>query len=216
MDVLRIVLVEDESLFRDLLKIALERHPRLEIVGVFSNAPTALSEIPNLAPDIVLLDIDLGGDISGVELGVILRQALPKLGVVLLSNHQDIEFVASLGSKTLTGWSYLLKKSVRNAEVLLRAIEGAHDGLTVLDPQLLGGSVSSTIAHLPQRQREILRFLAQGYSNAAIGQQLELSAKTVENNINSLYTSLGIKTQNSEVHPRVSAVLIYLESLRGA
>lgn len=214
---LRVVIVEDEDLFRDLLQIALERHPRLEVVGAFAHGQQALEEIPKLEPDIALLDIDLGASFSGVELGVMLRQSLPQLGVVLLSNHQDVEFIASLGSRTLSGWSYLLKKSVRNAEVLMRAIEGAFDGMVVLDPQLVGAgkiASSSPVAQLTPRQLGVLGLIAQGYSNAAIGSSLGLSVKTVENVTNTLYQMLEISPQSS-VHPRVKAVLTYLEAVRG-
>lgn len=214
--VLRVAIVEDENLFRDLLHIALERHAKLQVVGSFGNAEAALADIPMLEPDIVLLDIDLSGKITGVELGVKLRESLPNLGVVLLSNHQDIEFVASLGSRTLAGWSYLLKKSVRNTDVLLRAIEGASDGMTVLDPQLVGTPISSRspIKQLTNRQLEVLALMAQGFTNAAIGLELGVSVKTVENVINAVYQTLSISTQE-KVHPRVKAVLMYLEALRG-
>jgi DNA-binding NarL/FixJ family response regulator len=213
---LRVVLVEDENLFRDLLCIALAAQKKLLIVGSFGNAEIALQEIPKLEPDIVLLDIDLGGSMSGVELGVQLRQTMPALGVVLLSNHQDIEFVVSLGSKTLAGWSYLLKKSVRNTSVLTRAIEGAYDGMTVLDPQLLTTAISSRspLQKLTPRQLEVLTLIAQGYGNTAIATQLGIGLKTVENVVNAVYQVLDIPTQTS-VHPRVKAVLMYLESLRG-
>ena len=205
---LRIAIVEDENLFRDLLHIALERHAKLQVVGSFGNTDTALKDIPILEPDIVLLDIDLSGAMTGVELGIKLRESLPNLGVVLLSNHQDIEFVASLGSRTLAGWSYLLKKSVRNTDVLLRAIEGANDGMTVLDPQLVGRPISvySPINQLTPRQLEVLALMAQGYSNAAVGLKLDVSIKTVENVINAVYQTLSISTQE-KIHPRVKAAL---------
>ncbi len=213
---LRIAIVEDEHLFRDLLKIALERHTRLEIVGSFGDVESALTQIPSLEPNIVLLDIDLGGVLNGVELGIELRAQLPQLGVVLLSNHQDIEFIASIDSRTLAGWSYLLKKSVRNADVLLRAIEGANDGMTVLDPQLVTSRISirSPLRLLTPRQLEVLALIAQGYTNAAVGLQLDISQKTVENMVNAIYQTLEIPTQ-AQIHPRVKAVLMYLDALRG-
>jgi DNA-binding NarL/FixJ family response regulator len=213
---LSVAIVEDENLFRDLLRIALASHQKLIVVGSFGNAETAFREIPELKPDIALLDIDLSGEMNGVELGVELRNKLPNLGVVLLSNHQDIEFIASLDSRILAGWSYLLKKSVRNADVLLRAIEGASDGMTVLDPQLVKSRISSRspLSSLTARQLDVLALIAQGYTNAAVGTQLNLSQKTVENVVNAIYQALEIPTQ-AQIHPRVKAVLMYLEALRG-
>jgi DNA-binding NarL/FixJ family response regulator len=211
---LRIAIVEDEDLFRDLLGLALERHERFHVVGSFGNAPEALERIPNLEPDLVMLDIDLGGSMNGVELGMALQKQIANLGVVLLSNHQDLEFVAGLGAE-VKRWSYLLKKSVRDLKVLVRALEGTADGLVVLDPQLVASMKPQrgVLSTLTARQLDVLRLIAQGYSNAGIAETLGIASKTVDNLTNVIYQTLDVVTESTS-HARVKAVLAYLEAVR--
>ncbi|MBI4491255.1 MAG: response regulator transcription factor [Chloroflexi bacterium] len=213
-DKISLALVEDEDLYRDLLRVALSQHPRLQVVGAFADGETALEAVPRLQPRVALLDIELRGRLNGIQLGLLLRRRLPDLGVVLLSNHGEPQFVASLPPAALPGWSYLLKKSVSDIGALLRAIEGAAAGLVVLDPQLVAGLRPRTggeLVQLSPRQRQILGLIAQGFTNAAIAQQLVLAEKSVENQINLLYRELGIDRQESALHPRVKAVLLYLQ-----
>ncbi|HEX6512443.1 MAG TPA: response regulator transcription factor [Chloroflexota bacterium] len=216
---LRLVLVEDEPLYRDLLRIALDRDGSLEVVGAYGDPSSALNEIPALAPDVAMLDIDLGSGMNGVQLGMLLRRQLPQLAIVLLSNHGDPEFVASLPEEARTGWSYLLKKSVNEVDVLGRTIAGAAGGLTVLDPLLIAGMRArprkpGLLSRLTPRQTDILELIAQGYSNAAIADRLVIAEKSVENQINLLYQQLDIERSSSGVQPRVKAVLTYLDQMR--
>ncbi len=210
---IKVVLVEDEGLFRDLLRIVLSESQRLEIVGSFGDAETALVEIPRLQADVAMLDIELGGSMTGIKLGLLLRRQLPELGIVLLSNHSDPQFLSSLPPDAIAGWSYLLKKSVRDVESLQRAIEGAAAHFVVLDPQLARGlhpRTGSLLAELTPRQREVLALLAEGYTNAAIARALGLAEKSVENQVSLLYQQLRIDREDSSLHPRVKAVLLYL------
>jgi DNA-binding NarL/FixJ family response regulator len=213
---LRIALVEDEDLFRELLQIALERYEHFSIVGSFSNASEALKDIPALEPDVVVLDIDLGTGMNGVELGMALQRSQPDLGVVLLSNHQDLEFVAALGSQ-MQRWSYLLKQSVRHLEVLVRVLEGSAQGMVILDPELVAGTKPQhgVLSTLTNRQLDVLRLIAQGFSNAGIAQSLGIAVKTVDNLINGMYQSLDVVAHSDSAgHARVKAVLAYLEAIR--
>jgi DNA-binding NarL/FixJ family response regulator len=211
---IRIALVEDEDLFRELLQIALERYDHFSVVGSFGNASEALKVIPALEPDVVVLDIDLGAGMNGVELGMALQRSTPNLGVVLLSNHQDLEFVAALGSQ-MKRWSYLLKQSVRHLEVLVRVLEGSAQGMVILDPELVMGTKPQhgVLSTLTNRQLDVLRLIAQGFSNAGIAQSLGIAVKTVDNLINSMYQTLDV-VSHSASHARVKAVLAYLEAIR--
>jgi DNA-binding NarL/FixJ family response regulator len=216
---LRLALVEDEPLYRDLLRIALDQRPGLEVVAAYGDADSALAGIPDVGPDVAMLDIDLGSGLNGVQLGMKLRRQLPDLAIVLLSNHGDPEFVAALPEEVRGGWSYLLKKSVNDVDILGRTVSGAADGLTVLDPQLVAGMrgrprKAGLVSRLTPRQTEILELIAQGYSNAAIAERLVLAEKSVENQINLLYQQLEIDRATSGVQPRVKAVLTYLDEMR--
>lgn len=210
----RVVVVEDEGLFRDMLRIALSSHPMLEVVGSFGDGEAALAAVPRLRPRVAILDIELRGAMNGVQLGLLLRKRLPELGIVLLSNHEDPQYLASVPRDTISGWSYLLKKSVSDVGALGRAIEGAAAGFVVLDPQMATGMrprAAGRLSQLSPRQQEILRLIAQGFTNAAIAQQLSLAGKSVENQINQLYQQLDIDRGDPTLQPRVKAVLIYLQ-----
>jgi DNA-binding NarL/FixJ family response regulator len=209
-----VVIVEDEHLFRDLLRVALSQDPDLNVVGVFAEGETALQAIPQLHPHVAILDINLGESLNGIQLGLLLRRQLPELGIVLLSNHADPEFMTALSSQAMTGWSYLLKRSIGDVTTLRRAIHGAARQLIVLDPQLVAGMqmhAHGFLARLTPRQQQILDLIAQGFTNAGIANVVQVTEKSVENQINQLYHVLEIERGSSGSHPRVKAVLLYLK-----
>src|SRR5262245_32440443 len=84
---LKVAIVEDDALFRDLLRVALDCGPRYRVVEAGGDAEAALATLPALRPDVAVLDIDLGAGPSGIQLGMLLREQLPEIGIVLLSNH---------------------------------------------------------------------------------------------------------------------------------
>jgi DNA-binding NarL/FixJ family response regulator len=215
--VLRVVIVEDEALFRDLLRVALAQQPGIEVIAALSDSASALATTLDLRPDVVLLDIELGAPPNGVEVARRLREVQPGLGVVILSNHGAPEFVASLPLGAC-GWSYLLKKSVGDLAALRRAIEGAAAGMITLDPQIVeqvSQRQEGRLAALTPRKREILALIAEGRSNAAIAKRLMVTERTVENQISLLYRTLRI-ARGQDVHARVRAVLLYLDSISPA
>ena len=211
--VIRVAVVEDESLFRDLLRLSLVQHTSIEVVGTFASPEQALREVPELGVDVIVLDIDLGASMNGVELGIRLRRAMPTLGLMLLSNHADPQLLSSLPRDVMGGWSYLLKRSVTNVETLSRAIEGAAMGLLLLDPELTRRTRprrSGPVSDLSPRQLEVLGLIAEGHSNGAIATRLTLSERSVENHVSRIYTILGVDATDRTNHARVMAVLQYL------
>lgn len=207
----RVTLVEDEPLFRELLQGALEQTGQITVMGSYGSPADTLSSLAIGSSDAALLDIDLGGE-DGIRLGRILRERHPQLGIVLLSNHAHLAFARELIDEHLTGWAYLLKKSVRDVQTILRAIEGTSQGHVVLDPQLTHEQVGDRFTHLTARQVEIWSLITQGYSNVAIAARLGLSGKWVENAVGSLYAALNIDTRDAQVNARVSAALRYAQA----
>lgn len=213
---LRVILVEDEPLFRDLLRVSLQS-AGLEVVGDFAGGEAALARAASLRPHVAILDIELGGGMNGIQAGRLLRRQLTDLGIVLLSNHHDPAFLASVPPEEIAGWSYLLKRSIGNVASVLRAVEGAAAGYVVLDPQLVQRARpkrEGALTRLTPRQTEILQLIAQGFSNAGIAKRLARSRKTVENQINALYDALDTDPSDMSAHPRVKAVLTYLRAIR--
>lgn len=209
---LRVAVVEDEDLFRSLLCVALSELGGFEVVGAFSEGASAAREIPRLKPHLALLDIELGQGPNGIALGLELKRGAPDLGIVLLSNHRDVRFLDMVTRGEARGWSYLLKRSVQDVDALRRALNGAAAGFLVLDRQLFETHVPDPglASSLGPKGLEILRLLAQGYSNGAIARQLSYSEKYIENQLGALYERLCIDTSNPNLNPRVQATLRFL------
>ena len=208
----KILIVEDEGLFRDMLKISLSSIPDLEVVGTVSDGDTAIETARRLLPDVVVMDIELGSEPNGIAAGRTIKEENSDIGIIVLSAHREREYLNLVTNDDYAGWSYLLKQSVSDAGSLVRAIEGAASGLVVMDPCVVNsmkphtGSVS---ARLTPRQQEVLAMMAQGYNNAAIAEKLVLGTKSVENYINAIYQELSL-SHDVALHPRVQAVLSYI------
>ncbi|MGI6544029.1 MAG: response regulator [Limnochordia bacterium] len=174
---LRLLLVEDEALYRDLLVMALTT-PMTRVVGAYGDGQSALAGCQEQQVDVAVLDIELPGAYNGIQLGLALRKMYPTIGIVLLSNHSDPAFLFAIPQDKLNGWSYLSKKSVGDVEALHRAIIGTSEGLVVLDQQLVNKATprkGSLLEQLTPRQQEIISLIAQGYTNAAIAERLVLA-----------------------------------------
>ncbi|MBX5492806.1 MAG: response regulator transcription factor [Chloroflexi bacterium] len=213
----RVLVIEDEGLFRDMLQTALAMQPTVEVVAAVATGEAAIREADRVVPDVVLADIELGPGLNGIEAASRIRAKHPNVGVVLLSAHRDKQYIASLPAGEARGWSYLLKSSVTDTATLVRAIEGAASGLVVLDPALVDAlrpRPRSPIDNLSERQRQVLALMAKGYSNGGIAQELVLTEKTVENYVGSIFQALNIDREEA-IHPRVKAVLAFLEGTQG-
>ena len=208
----KVLIVENEGLFRDMLKISLSSIPNMEIVDAVSDGHAAIQTSSQLQPDVVLMDIELGGEPNGIEAGRTIKSNHPDMGMILLSAHKEREYVSMIASDDLSGWSYVLKQSVTDAGALVRAIEGAACGLVVMDQGVVNSMKprkGSDTAGLTPRQQEVLSMMAKGYNNSAIAENLVLGTKSVENYINAIYQELHLG-HNGSLHPRVQAVLTYI------
>ncbi len=209
----RVMIVEDEGLFRDLLRVSLSSTSALEVVAAASDGESAINLARNVRPDVVITDIELGKGLNGIEVARAIQQFRPSTGIVLLSVHQEKEFLTGHGAAQDGGWSYLLKQSVGDLGALVRAVEGSAAGLVVLDPALaraLRPRRDSKVGLLTPRQREVLELIAQGYSNAAIAAKLVIGEKAVENYLTAIYQHLNV-TRDGTIHPRVKAVLQFMQ-----
>lgn len=210
---IRVVIVEDQDLFRDLLVHTLNSFDNIAVVGDFASGAQALAQVPALRPDVVLLDISLGDSLNGIEVGLRLREQLPHLGVVLLSNYQRATILNSVPEDAINGWSYLTKTEMRRAESLRLAIEGTAAGLVIFNPSNTpqAGEQGSPIATLTFQQREIVERMALGYSDTVIADQLRLPLAVLDAQITVICEKLGTGREGDPVQPRVRAVLALLK-----
>lgn len=213
MQAIRVLIVEDEALFRELLRRTLASEPGLEVVGVAEDGETAVRVARDLKPDAVLMDIELPGEMDGIEAALRIKKERPETGMVILSAHKDRRYLTSIPLAESPGWSYLLKQTAPDLATVVRAIQGSISGMVMLDPAVIAGlrpRRGSILARLTPRQLEVLELIAQGYNNAAIAQRLTITEKSVETYINVIYLELGLSGEH-DIHARVRATLLYLQ-----
>lgn len=214
MERIRVAVVEDEALFREMLVDALSRRASLEVVGTVADAPKAIALAREARPDVMLMDIELAGEMDGIEASLAIKKENPGIGIVFLSAHDNPRYLTSLPLGESTGWAYLLKQTVRDVSAIGQAIEGCARGMVILDPAVMAKlrpREGSAILRLTPRQQDVLRLLAQGLSNAAIARQLALEERSIESYINIIYQHLGLSGE-PEINMRVKATLAFLKS----
>jgi len=206
MGVITLAIVDDESLWLDLLRVALTTSG-MHVSAAFSDPETALIEWPSV--DVALLDVELGPDrLHGFELARRLRTAHPRLAVVFLTSVADPWMIDHTAAAAVAGTSYLLKSGVGNLAMLQHAVMAASRGEILMDPGILDAIRSNgPVTGLTPLQGRLLRLLATGGTNQHIADELGIALKTVEANITKVARILGVR---DEENVRVGCVTRYL------
>jgi DNA-binding NarL/FixJ family response regulator len=183
---LRILLADDHTVVREGLKTLVNAQPDMEVIAEAADGQAAWQKARQLLPDVVVMDVSMP-TLGGAGATTQLRQVCPQVKVLALSMHEDKSYLRELLEAGASG--YVLKRSA--AEDLIRAIRTVAAGGVYLDPSLAGKIVGSFVrqpslkgeiegSELSDRETEVLRLIAQGYSNKEIAAQLAISVKTVE------------------------------------
>lgn len=216
--VLRLLLSEDDTLLREGLIRLLGGGSDLEVVGAVGDLPSLLAAIDDLTPDVVLTDIRMppSNTDEGIRAARGLRASHPDLGVVVLSQFLEPAYALTLFEDGSDRRAYLLKERVSEVEELVDAVCRVAEGGSVVDPKVVEALVAgasprrdSDLDQLTPRETEILREMATGKTNAAIGRALVLSERAVEKHTNAIFSKLGL-SEEPDVNRRVKAVLLYL------
>lgn len=215
---IRVAIVQNDALERDLLRVALDHGSGIEVVGAFADGRELIVAAAALVPHVAVLDVEPRGH-NGVPLALRLRRALPDIGIVLLIDDRDSDLLASLPSHGVDQWTYMVQRAHVGLTTLLRAIQVTHARLLNLSdidaPPLKALPRPSTeLPDLTKRQHEVLGLLALGLTNKAIATTLQLKEKTVENQIAAIYQKLDPEADRSRVHPRVWAALRFTQVTR--
>ncbi len=213
---IRVLIVESDGLLRDMLSAVLAAEARMRVVGATADAGSAVEIAAASHPDVTLIGIDATSEQNALTVAQALARARFRTHVVFLGDRPDARMLAALPAFRAAGWSYLLRQSVADVATLARAIDGAASGLVVLDPVVLEslGRRESRLSALTKRQLEVLSLMAKGYNNAAVARTLVLEEKSVENHINAIFGQLNLSRDHA-AHPRVKAVLLYLQETAG-
>ena len=215
---IRLVLAEDHLIVREGVRRLLEAQPDLEIAAVCGDLDSLLAAVEAERPDVVVTDIRMppGNADEGIQAAERLRATDPKVGVVVLSQYATPSYALALLESGSAGRAYLLKERVQEPEQLVAAIRAVAEGGSVIDPKVVESLVAenargdeSRFSQLTPRERDVLREMAAGKSNAAIGESLFLAERSVEKVIHSIFLKLGL-TWEADVHKRVKAVILYL------
>ncbi len=213
----RVLVVEADSLLRDMLRAALASEQRLQIVGSTGDVVEAVRMAAAERPDVALIGLDAESEQDALTLAQSISASKTGPRVVFLGERPDRRTLAALPAFRAAGWSYLLRQSISDVATLVRAIDGAAMGLVVLDPLVVEslGRRDTRLSALTRRQIEVLSLMAKGYNNAAIARALVLEEKSVENHINAIFGQLNLSRDDAG-HPRVKAVLLYLQETQNA
>lgn len=215
---IRLVIAEDHLLVREGIRRLLETQPDIEIAAVCDDLDSLLAAVDAERPDVVVTDIRMppGNADEGIQAAARIRETHPDIGVVVLSQYASPSYALALLESGSERRSYLLKERVQDLEHLVSAIHAVADGGSMIDPKVVEALVAgnargeeSRLNQLTPRERDVLREMAAGKSNAGIGESLFLAERSVEKVIHSIFLKLGL-TWETSVHKRVKAVILYL------
>lgn len=210
---LRVMMVDDEVLFRDILKDRLTAEGGIEVVGEANDGVAAVELAKKLKPDVVLMDIGMAGG-SGIEATRKVKAALPKVKVLMLSAFTDEAHV--MEAVQAGAYGYISKKLP--TQELVRALQAFAEAGTLLPSPLMQRAVTrlhavnrvsgSPLGELTQTQMRVLALLGEGKSNQEIADALDCNVKTVKNHLNILFQKFDVKNRTEAVVKGIRAGLI--------
>jgi DNA-binding NarL/FixJ family response regulator len=182
---IRVLLADDHAVVREGLKALIDRQQGMEVVGEAVDGPSAIALTAELDPDVVVVDVSMP-ELNGAQVTSRLREVRPDRKILALTVHEDKGYLRILLEAGAAG--YVLKRAA--ASELVQAIRAVAAGGTYLDPTLAGSVVDDFVhpapareqngVELSEREAEVVRLIALGYSNKEIASRLKLSVKTVE------------------------------------
>ncbi len=205
MENIRTLIVDDHPLVRDGLRARFARSNEIDVVGEACNGQEALEQVVRLRPNVVLLDINMPV-LNGIQAAEAIMDAAPDTLILVLSMHDDREYVAQLVELGARG--YVLKSA--SAEEMLNAIKAVNSGGIYYSPEiadvLMNKPVLPTDA-LTEREQVILGMLAQGLSSKASASKLNISPRTVETHRRNIKKKLGLKTMSALIRCAIDSGL---------
>jgi DNA-binding NarL/FixJ family response regulator len=194
----RVLICDDQDVVREGLCAILKNAPGIEVVGVARDGAEALELVGTARPDVVLMDLKMPG-VNGIQATREIGKHHREVRVLVLTTYDDDEWLFDAIRSGAAG--YLLKDTPR--ERLIEALHGTAEGRTHVDPVVAGKLLSHVTARaappgtkiaedLSERERDVLRLLAHGLSNAEIGERLFLSEGTVRNYVSAVLAKLGV------------------------
>jgi DNA-binding NarL/FixJ family response regulator len=211
MEPIRVLIVDDHTLFRTGIRKMLEAEADMRVVGEAATGREALDQARSLMPDVILMDIKMpdssgsGKALDGIEATRILHREMPHLGLIFCTVFEDDEFV--FAGLQAGGRGYILKDD--DPDTMLRAIRAVAHGESLLGPTVAGkvmrqfsalpGKQTPLVDDLTARELEVLKLIASGLTNRQIAEELVLSEKTVKNHINNIFSKLHVYDRSQAI-----------------
>lgn len=193
-NVIRVLLADDHTIVRQGLKLILAAHADLEVVGEAANGNEAVELARKLHPDIVLIDVAMP-ELNGIDATKKMVQADPRLKVLVLSMHKEGVYVREILRAGARG--YILKDAIDTE--LLNAVRSVARGDGYISPAVSGAllsdyrkNVTDPLDLLTNREREVLKFIAEGKTNKEIATVLNLSVYTVDSHRGKVMEKLNL------------------------
>jgi DNA-binding NarL/FixJ family response regulator len=192
----------------------------MDVVAEAGDAPELLAKTLAYRPDVAVVDIRMPPrhDDDGLQVAIELRERLPGIGVVVLTQYSDPEYALELIAGRVDGVGYLLKERVGDVDEFCSAVLRVARGGSALDPSVVERmmrprAVPPELALLTPSELTVLAAMAEGHSNAGIAKQLLISVAAVEKHVTAIFRKLNI-AYDSAAHRRVQAVLRFLTTRR--
>lgn len=215
---IRLLICDDQDIVCEGLRAMLAPVPQIEVVGVAKNGVEAVDQTQKLQPDLVLMDLKMPR-MNGIQATRAIREKFPKVRVLVLTTYDADEWVINAIRNGAAG--YLLKDTPQ--EELVKAILNTVKGWNPIDPQVAGKLLDHVanqpsaalpdqklISQLSEREREVLRLLANGLGNSEIAQTLFLSEGTIKNYVSVIFSKLGVTDRTQAAILAIRAGLVRL------
>ena len=212
---MRVVIADDSVLLRR-GAVRLLEDAGFEVVAEAGDGEDLLRKVRAHKPDVAVVDIRMPPTHvdEGLQAARIIRDELPEVGILMLSQYVEERYVTSLLEHGAEGVGYLLKDRVADVGRFTDAIRQVAAGGSVLDPEVVSHMLGrrqkdAPLEGLTDREREVLALMAEGKTNRAISETMFVSERAVERHVTSIFGKLDLPTTDQD-HRRVLAVLAYL------
>jgi DNA-binding NarL/FixJ family response regulator len=218
MSKIRVLLADDHAILREGLKALLALADDIEVVGEAANGEQAIEKVRALRPDLVVMDVNMPG-LGGLEATLVVRREQPDVKVLVLTQYEDAEYLRRFLQAGVSG--YVLKKSA--GADLAASIRAAARGGLVLDPEVAkaalqppasarGGAGGRPYDSLTDREKQVLKLVAEGKSNKDVAEILAISVKTAMSHREHLMEKLDLHSRTELVHFAIREGVIRVDS----
>jgi DNA-binding NarL/FixJ family response regulator len=212
---MRVVIADDSVLLREGIAALLTR-AGIDVAAQASDPDELFAAVDEHRPDVAIVDIRMPPTHTdeGLRAAHAIRERHPDIGILIVSQYVEVGIATRLLAENPERLGYLLKDRVRAPDDFVGTLRRVAEGGSALDPEivsrLLGaGHNGGPLAALTAREREVLELVAEGLSNQAISERLDIALRSVEKHVSTIFTKLGLPATGGE-HRRVLAVLQYL------